>query len=629
MLLTPEMLRPRYMQALKGSSSAIDALMAEARQYIHTQRHLDRIQEAYTLAAQAHQGAVRKSGEPYIQHPVQVALLLAEMRIDADGIIAALLHDVVEDTNLTLDELQARFGPAVATIVDGVTKFAALAQTPSFDKKRAHAETVRKLFAAMAQEPRVVALKVADRLHNMRTLDAMSFAHQQKTALETREIYIPLARRLGMSLALAELEDLALLYLEPEAYATLAKEIVAEVPRRLSGLNEIGQLLENTLSHAGIAVTIQAQQKHLASIQRKVAHLHQHVSERSLHQIHDLISLDIVVETDDQCYLALGQLHACWRPKDGSIKDFIATPKLNGYQALHTTVFGPQNSLVEIRIYTREMQRLAYYGLASYWYLRERYHKTSIQQGAYASWWVSYREMTNWMEQLRQWQRALPQSTDEFIAAFQDDLFQEQLFVFTLAGNVIDLPRGATPLDLAYRLGSDIGDHCAGARITTRNQEGLLVTRLAPLDYELKEGDVVDILHQPEVTPSPEWLPFVHTAAARNKIRRALKLETPIDGQKLSKEVSHDQATPDTESIILCIHAEDRAGLLRDVAALLTQAQLNILSLNSETTHGQALLTVAIQHPTPEQGLSFLTPLLQHLHTIEGVTSVQQEEEKE
>ncbi|WP_201375448.1 bifunctional (p)ppGpp synthetase/guanosine-3',5'-bis(diphosphate) 3'-pyrophosphohydrolase [Ktedonobacter robiniae] len=603
--------------------------MEEVHQYIHTQRHLDRIQDAYTLAYQAHQGALRKSGEPYILHPVQVALLLAEMRIDADGIIAALLHDVVEDTNLTLDELQTRFGPAVATIVDGVTKFAVLSQGPSFDKKRAHAETVRKLFAAMAQEPRVIALKVADRLHNMRTLDAMSVAHQQKTARETREIYIPLARRLGMSLALAELEDLALLYLEPEVYATLAQEVAAEVPRRLLSLNEIGQFLESSLSQTGIAVTIQAQQKHLASIRRKVAHLLQHGSEHWLHQIHDLISLDIIVETDDQCYLALGQLHACWRPKDGGIKDFIATPKLNGYQALHTTVFGPHNSLVEIHIYTRDMLRLAHYGLASYWYLRERYHKVGLQQGAYASWWISYREMTNWMEQLRQWQRALPQSTGEFLAAFQDDLFQKQVFVFTPAGNVIDLPRGATPLDLAYRLGSDIGDHCAGARITTRNQEGLLVTRLAPLDYELKEGDIVDILSQPDVTPNHEWLSFAHTAAARNKIRHALKLETPIDDQKCSKEAKSEQAITGAKSITLCIHANDRAGLLRDVADLLTRTRLNILSLNSETTHGQALLTVVVQPSTPKQGLSFLTPLLHDLCTIKGVIQVQQQGEKE
>jgi GTP pyrophosphokinase len=545
------------------SRMTFDDLLTETQKYL-TPDDMEKIHRAYELAKQAHKGAVRRSGEPYIQHPLEVALLLAGMRIDADGIVSALLHDVVEDTEYSLEDLREQFGPAVATIVDGVTKFDALAgnkptpgttqevqgsstqqsnsasDAPSstttppslVDKRRIRTETVRKMLLAMAEDPRVVVLKVADRLHNMRTLGAMSTAQQQNTSRETSEIYAPLARRLGMALAQADLEDLAFGYLEPEKYARLARQVDEEVKRRLPFINEVCRVLRAEMKRAGIHAEVLAWQKHLASINRKLGDVPEQLSGVELSQIHDLVSFRILVDTDYECYLALGHIHSLWRPKDGRIKDFIATPKLNGYQSLHTTVFSVDNCLAEIQIRTHDMQRTADYGIASYWYLRERMgndeknrQQSECDEPTPGSWRLSYREMMTWIEQLREWQHALPsQNADEFVEAVKGDLFQEQIFVFTPQGEVKDLPRGSTPLDMAYRIHTDIGDHCAGARIITNTDDsGRLVTRLVPLDYELKGGEIVEIMVNRTVHPTRDWLSFARTAAARNKIRRYLK----------------------------------------------------------------------------------------------------------
>ncbi|HZU65858.1 MAG TPA: bifunctional (p)ppGpp synthetase/guanosine-3',5'-bis(diphosphate) 3'-pyrophosphohydrolase [Ktedonobacteraceae bacterium] len=522
----------------------LEHLLEETRQYLSPEE-MERIQRAYEVANLAHRGVVRRSGDPYIQHPLEVALLLADMRIDADGIVAALLHDVVEDTDFTLEELRQQFGESVANIVDGVTKFDALASKPAPStkfvapdnqegtgrktisgplpetpeqveqrqkqarelKRRQRSETVRKMLLAMAEDPRVVVLKLADRLHNMRTLSVMNPAQQQNKARETREIYAPLARRLGMALVQAELEDLAFSYLEPERYAQLARAVEAERRKRQPSIDQICQVLREEMEKADIHAEVHAWQKHLSSIERKLQQ-----SGDELSQIHDLVSFRILVDSVQDCYLALGLIHALWRPKDGRIKDFIATPKLNGYQSLHTTVFCLDNQLAEIQIRTHEMQRIADYGIASYWYLKDRGGSR-----------LSTHEMIAWIEQLREWQRGLPQNADEFVEAVKGDIFQEQIFVFTPKGEIKDLPRGSTPLDMAYRIHTDIGDHCAGARIiTTQDDGGRLVTRIVPLDYELKGGEIVDIITDEAVHPTREWLNFARTASARTKIRRYL-----------------------------------------------------------------------------------------------------------
>jgi GTP diphosphokinase / guanosine-3',5'-bis(diphosphate) 3'-diphosphatase len=540
---------PSEEDSVAFSHVTFDDLLAEVCQYL-TPHDMESIQRAYNVAYQAHLGTIRRSGEPYIQHPLEVALLLADMRIDADSIVAALLHDVVEDTDFTLDELRQQFGDAVANIVDGVTKFDSLAGNPivpngeigakaasrsqtypqtqlvnsgpldtpeQFEqkqrfardlKKRERSETVRKMLLAMAEDPRVVVLKLADRLHNMRTLSVMNQAQQQNKARETREIYAPLARRLGMALVQAELEDLAFSYLEPEKYTQLAYKVSEELEKREPTIEQICQALQEEMHKADIHAEVHAWQKHLASLNRKLEQ-----SGDELAQIHDLVSFRILVDTVQDCYLALGHIHALWRPKDGRIKDFIATPKLNGYQSLHTTVFCLDNQLAEIQIRTHEMQRIADYGIASYWYLKERGTAR-----------LSTREMIAWIDQLREWQRELPQNADEFVEAVKGDIFQEQIFVFTPKGEVKDLPRGSTPLDMAYRIHSDIGDHCIGARIITNmDDSGRLVTRIVPLDYELKGGEIVDILVSEDAHPTRDWLTFTRTATARAKIRRYLK----------------------------------------------------------------------------------------------------------
>lgn len=576
------------------SQLTLEDLLHETRQYLAKQ-DIEKIQCAYDLANRAHKGVLRRSGEPYIQHPLEVALLLANMRIDAAGIVSALLHDVVEDTHYSLDDLRTQFDPAVANIVDGVTKFDALASNkqpspnnllppgtsseraamPSvMDKRRQRTETVRKMLLAMAEDPRVVVLKLADRLHNMRTLSVMSAVQQQNTARETREIYAPLARRLGMMLVQAELEDLALRYLEPEKYTRLTHEVEEEVKRRLPYIEQVCSILRSEMERAGIHAEVQAWQKHIASISRKL----DESNSKEISQIHDLVSFRILVDTDYECYLALGHIHALWRPKDGRIKDFIATPKLNGYQSLHTTVFSINDTLAEIQIRTHDMERTADYGIASYWYLKDRMGKEVGSDTSPNSWRLSYREMVTWIEQLRLWQRELPQqSADEFVEAVKDDIFEEQIFVFTPKGEVKDLPRGSTPLDMAYRIHTDIGDHCAGARIiTNKDDSGHLVTRLVPLDYELKGGEIVDIMVNRTIHPTRDWLAFARTAAARNKIRRYLKtyereINLQLGRERLDlalKTAGVPGMTQQVEDLLAKIRSTTQEGVLKKYSSL-------------------------------------------------------------
>jgi guanosine-3',5'-bis(diphosphate) 3'-pyrophosphohydrolase len=578
----------------------LEHLLVETSTYLSS-RDLEKVKDAFELADQAHRGVVRRSGDPYIQHPLEVALLLADMRIDADGIAAALLHDVVEDTDFTLEDLRTRFGDAVANIVDGVTKFDALAgksaskekiapETPEqFEqrqrqvrdlKSRQRTETVRKMLLAMAEDPRVVVLKLADRLHNMRTLSAMNPVQQQNTARETREIYAPLARRLGMALVQAELEDLVFSYLEPDQYARLAREVEEERRKRQPHTEQICRMLQEEMERAGIHSQVHAWQKHLASIQRK---LEQNSGELS--QIHDLVSFSILVDTVHDCYLALGHIHALWRPKDGRIKDFVATPKLNGYQSLHTTVFGPDNQLAEIQIRTHEMQRIADYGIASYWYMKDR-------GGAR----LSTREMIAWIEQLRDWQRELPQNADEFVEAVKGDIFQEQIFVFTPRGEVKDLPRGSTPLDMAYRIHTDIGDHCNGARIVTNMEEsGRLVTRNVPLDYELKGGEIVDILVSPKAHPTRDWLAFARTTTARTKIRRYLKTYEREVNLQLGRE-----------RLDLALKAMGASG----ISAVRDEDLATYTSTRKYSTPDELYIALGRTELSVMEVLNFLTPIL-------------------
>lgn len=546
---TPSTSRQKVKSGSTSDRYTLEALLKEAAVYIPAS-DLKVIENAYILAEEAHRGVLRKSGEPYIQHPLAVAIILVHMRMDAYAIAAALLHDVVEDTNFTIEYVRDKFGPTIANVVDGVTKFNAIEQkkeklgsqseqeTSTEDTKsaesedvstdqgeekqkkrtrentwRQQAETVRKMFFAMAEDPRVVVLKLADRLHNMRTLDAMSSSQQQAKARETREIYAPLAGRLGMSVVKAELEDLAFKYLEPEKFKWLNEQVAEEREQRKVYVERVCEILRKEMKEAGIEAEISGRIKHLSSIYKKIVRTGIDVS-----QVHDLIAFRIIVNTVHDCYLALGHIHGLWRPKDGRIKDYIANPKLNGYQSLHTTVFCLDERLAEIQIRTDEMHRVAEYGVATHWYYKE-----SGSSG------ISRKEMLAWIDQLRDWQREL-QSATEFVETLKDDVFRDQIFIFTPKGDVKDLPVGSTPLDFAYRVHSDIGDHCVGARIITDSER--LITRLVPLDYELKNGEIVDIVTSKNAHPTRDWLSFVRTSNAKQKIRHYLKTyERDIDIQ--------------------------------------------------------------------------------------------------
>jgi len=582
----------------RAGEATLGTLLAETQRYM-APGDLEIIRRAFALAEEAHAGVFRRSGEPYIQHPLAVATILASMRIDAAGIAAALLHDVVEDTKYTLEDIRERFGPVIANIVDGVTKFNALEHTQAVlggqtvggsaqgsgemsladsaghesagaeleesepRKKRIRdstikqqAETVRKMFVAMAEDPRVVVLKLADRLHNMRTLDAMSPAQQLAKARETREIYAPLAGRLGMSLVKSELEDLAFKYLEPDKYEWLASQVREEEEQRKSYVARVCKLLREEMARAGIKAEIQGRVKHLYSIYKKILRTGVDVS-----QIHDLIAFRILVDTVHDCYLALGQIHALWRPKDGRIKDYIATPKLNGYQSLHTTVFCLDGRLAEIQIRTHEMHRTAEYGVATHWYYKET--------GGVS---IPRREAMAWIEQLREWQRELSSAT-EFVESVKDDIFQDQIFIFTPRGDVKDLPVGSTPLDFAYRIHTEVGDHCAGARIITDTER--LVTRMVSLDYELKNGEIVDIVTSKNAHPSRDWLAIARTANAKQKIRRYLKLhERDIDIQigreRLDRElksIGHRGMDAVTDDDLVWLAGEFKATSADDLLA--------------------------------------------------------------
>ncbi len=475
------------------------------------------IVDAYNFAAAAHEGMRRKSGEPYVVHPLTTAIILAQMRMDPTTIVAGLLHDVVEDTDTPLSEVEARFGTTVAHLVDGVTKIGNFSRQQidlveqrqnegdgkrkGDGQQRRQAENIKKMFMAMAEDPRVIVVKLADRLHNMRTLDALEPHKQQRKALETREIYAPLAGRLGMAQVKWELEDQAFKYLESEAYWWLVGQIAEQRPRREQYVKKAGEILLAELQAQGMAADVTGRAKHLYSIYRKL--LRPEIN-MDLQRVYDLYALRVLVGTVPECYQALGYAHAVWTPLPGRFKDYIAAPKPNGYQSLHTTVLGPDGRQLEVQIRTHEMHRLAEYGVAAHLFYKEE----GSTKPAPAS-------LTNWIQTLMSWQEETQTDSADFIDTLKIDVFQDQVFVFSPKGDVIDLPARSTPIDFAYRIHTDIGNRCIGAKVN-----GMMVQ----LDHQLHTGDRVEILTTKTAHgPSRDWLNFVASAGARAKIRSWFK----------------------------------------------------------------------------------------------------------
>lgn len=491
-------------------------LLERAGQYLPASA-LEPIEQAYAMADLAHAGVVRRSGEPYVLHPLSAALIVADMHLDAVTIISALLHDVVEDTPVGLPEIRERFGPAVAHIVDGVTKFEELgrrqrnwadqqAATSEEQKKgreratKQQAENIKKMFLAMAEDPRVVLVKLADRLHNMRTLDALPPHKQQRVALETREIYAPLAGRLGMAAIKWELEDTAFRYLEPEGFAWVTDALAARLSQRDDYIRRITQELCDELESHKIHADVQGRVKHLYSIYKKLVKSGEH----DLSRIYDLFALRVLVSDVQDCYQVLGIVHSKWPPLPTRIKDYIAMPKPNGYQSLHTTVLCDEGLPTEVQIRTREMHLIAEYGVATHWYYKEQGSAQALPTS-----------LTTWISMLRSWQEELTQNATEFVDTVKLDVFQDQVFVSSPKGDIIDLPAHSTPVDFAYRVHTQLGHRCIGAKVN-----GLMV----PLDYQLHNGDRVEILTtKTPHGPSRDWLNFVASASAREKIRQWFK----------------------------------------------------------------------------------------------------------
>ncbi len=467
----------------------------------YTRADLDLICRAYHFAREAHAGQKRKSGEDYITHPVAVAAILATLGMDAETLAAALLHDVVEDTGVTLDDIREHFGDSIAALVDGVTKLQVVDNLPQTRAKRdrENAESLRKMFLAMINDVRVVLIKLADRLHNMRTLASMPPDRQKAIAQETLEIFAPLANRLGIWQLKWELEDLSFRYLNPEKYKEIATKLAQKRSEREKYIQKVVAILKRELEKAGIPAEVYGRPKHIYSIWRKMQRKGVDVD-----QIYDVLAVRVLVDTVPQCYQALGVVHQLWTPIPHEFDDYIARPKDNMYQSLHTAVLGPDGISLEVQIRTYEMHRHAEYGIAAHWRYKEPGVKTDM----------SFDNKIAWIRQLIEWRQELTDAA-EFVDSLKTDVFQDRVYVFTPKGDIIDLPAGATPIDFAYHIHTEIGHRCRGARVNGR---------IVPLNYQLQSGEQVEIITAKQGGPSRDWLNphlgYVRTARARNKIRQ-------------------------------------------------------------------------------------------------------------
>jgi GTP pyrophosphokinase len=486
-------------------------LEAEIREY-RPKDDLSGLEKAFRFARQWHEGQMRDSGEPYMAHPVRVARILAEMRMDLVAMQTGLLHDVVEDTSVTVEQVRKEFGEEVARCVDGVTK---LTKLDFFSAEDRQAESVRKMLLAMVEDIRVILVKLADRIHNMRTLDYLSPERRQRIARETIEIYAPIAHRLGMGKVRGELEDLAFQHLEPDAYKEIAGAIETRRQSNEEFLGEVRRTVEAELRREAIPARIDGRVKRPYSVFQKMRR-----QKISLDQVYDLTALRIVTDSVKNCYAALGVIHNEWRPIPGRIKDFIAIPRPNLYQSLHTSVVGPQGQTFEVQIRTEEMHRVAEEGIAAHWKYKEGRKGPAADDQRIA-----------WLRHLVEWQREV-QDPGEFMSTLKVDLYPEEAYTFTPRGKVIVLPRDATPIDFAYAIHSDVGNTCVGAKVNGR---------IVPLRSGLRNGDIVEIMTQPGHEPSKDWLAYVKTSRARNKIKHVInaseRLKAIDIGQKyLDKE---------------------------------------------------------------------------------------------
>ncbi|MCP9447713.1 MAG: bifunctional (p)ppGpp synthetase/guanosine-3',5'-bis(diphosphate) 3'-pyrophosphohydrolase [Nitrospira sp.] len=481
----------------------IDQVIARVRNY-QPEANLDLILKAYEFSAKAHEGQRRRSGEPYVKHPVAVAGILSLLKTDVTTVVAGLLHDTLEDTVATAQELERTFGKDVVRLVDGVTKIGKITFRSSEEKQ---AENFRKMVLSMADDIRVVIIKLADRLHNMRTLEHLSEKRRMEIAEETLEIYAPLANRIGIGWIKNELEDLCLKHLKPDVYETLRVSVAKRDEDRQIYIQEVIELVKKAMAENGLVGTVYGRPKHLYGIYQKMKK-----QSISFEEVYDLTALRIITDSKMNCYALLGVIHSLWRPLPGRFKDYIAIPKSNLYQSLHTTVVGPKGEHVEFQIRTEEMHRVAEYGIAAHWKYKEQGRIDEKDSKTFG-----------WLRQFVEWQKDLPDNR-QFMDSVKLELFHDVIYVFTPKGAVKELPKGSTPIDFAYAIHTEVGDHCVGAKINGK---------IVPLRHELESGDTIEILTSPTQTPHKDWLKFVRTSRAKTKIKHWIKVEE----QKRSVEI--------------------------------------------------------------------------------------------
>lgn len=514
----------------------IEKLESKIRSY-NPQADLKLIRDAYDFAKNAHDGQHRASGELFIFHPLEVAMILADLELDTVTVAAGLLHDVVEDTQYTIEDIEKIFGPEIALLVDGVTK---LGKLEFKSKEEQQAENLRKMLLAMAKDIRIILIKLADRLHNMRTLKSMPEEKQKEKAIETLEIFAPLAHRLGISKIKWELEDLAFRFLEPEHYYDLVDKVAKKRREREEHINEMINILKQKLESSGIKADIQGRPKHFYSIYKKMKE-----QNKTFDQIYDLTAVRVIVENVRECYAALGVVHTLWKPIPGRFKDYIAMPKPNMYQSLHTTVIDSKGEPLEIQIRTYEMHKTAEYGIAAHWRYKEG---SKIDE---------FDKKLSWLREILDWQREL-KDAKEFMESLKLDLFTDEVYVFTPKGDVINLPAGSCPIDFAYRIHTDIGNRCIGAKVNGK---------MVPLDYRLANGDIVEILTSSHSSgPSRDWLKFVKSAQARSKIKQWFKKERREENITRGKELLEKEAKRQGYDLYQLIKHDFMEGLLKKLS---------------------------------------------------------------
>jgi len=486
---------------------------------------------AYEYSEHAHANQKRSSGEPFIEHCHEVALILAELHMDTTTIAAGLLHDVVEDTEYTLEDIRKEFGDEVAELVDGVTKIGAV-KFSSFEEQQV--EYFRKMLLSMAKDIRVILIKLSDRVHNMRTLEALPLEKRKRIAQETRDVYAPLAHRLGINRTKVELEDLALKHLKPEIYTSLVSSVIDKKEEREGYINQIVTPLREALAKDGILATVYGRAKHLDSIHRKTI-----IRNVPFDQIFDLLAIRVIINTERECYHTMGIIHAMWKPVSNRFHDYIANPKPNGYRSLHTTVFGPQNKMVEIQIRTHQMHHIAENGIAAHWLYKEGRQQMSRDD----------RQMI-WLRDVLEWQKDMT-NPSEFMEYLRMDLYTDDIFIYTPKGKLVHLPAGSTSLDFAFQIHTEVGLHCAGTKINNR---------LQPLSTKLSSGDQVEIITNQNRTPSHDWLKMVTTPNARTKIKRWLKqagFEQSVElGREMVERKLKENRTPVPVESTLLEYAE-------------------------------------------------------------------------